>query len=170
MLSVTPGPPPKSHMPLKCSSRSRGSCKAQTYPSTAFHQRSMHNVERSSPRTDTEGARVPTTACAVVCPPRNVDCIYQCLAREKKKQRVWFRPRLHDSCWEDVNGEVGSTVRTRALCLVSRAASSHLGTCSNSPNERQRAMSRLAGTKLRTYITTHEQLATLRQLSTYNSD
>lgn len=54
----------------------------------------------------TTGPVLTSTERAGVCPLRNVDCIYQCLARErerlkKRKQRVWFRPRLHDSCWED---------------------------------------------------------------------
>lgn len=55
----------------------------------------------------TAGPVVTPTERAGVCPLlRNVYCIYQFCERDRKekkkeRQRVWFRPRLHASCWED---------------------------------------------------------------------
>lgn len=91
------------------------------------------------------GPAVTSTERAGVCPLlRNVNCIYQCRERDRKEDKEKESKEFgSDHAYTTPvgkmrDGEVGSTVRTRALCLLSRATGSHLGMRSNCPDERQR--------------------------------
>lgn len=43
---------------------------------------------------------VPAAECGLHIPVSRERAIKK-RKKKKRKQRVWFRPRLHDSCWED---------------------------------------------------------------------
>lgn len=97
---------------------------------------SPNNVGAAGPAvTSTESAG----ACLLL---RNVNCIYQCRERDRKEKEDSKEFGSDHAYTTPVgkmrDGEVGSTVRTRALCLLSRATGSRLGIRSNCPDEKAR--------------------------------